>query len=154
METKTKLLIVVIAILLLIIGFMSYSNFLAQNQIKIGETDFLMPSGYHEGSPTNLGHKNITDGNHSVYIGEYDDNNVVGHLNNMSSYFKNRNHTTNISNFTHDGILVYKLTIKNDKTCSYYYFEKNNATYTVYTWNSNENIEEILFNLINTMQSN
>lgn len=154
MEKKTKLLIFIIIILLLVIGFMSYNNYISKNQTKIGETTFIIPSGYYEGPQNNLGHKNITDGNHSIYITEYADNNVTGHLNDMNNYFKNRNHSTKISNFTYNGILVHELTLPNDQTCSYYYFENNNRTYSVYTWNSNENIEKILHDIIDSMQSN
>ena len=119
----------------------------------IGNYSFKIPEGYKEGNRDNLNIVNLTNGNHCVFITVYENsNNMDDYVNKDIEYITNANKTPVVTNFTHGDIPVTKLTVDNGYSI-FYWFEINGDIIHVYTWDGNDEIESILFNFIESIDS-
>ena len=149
MNKKSIIIIVLIIILALLIGFIIYSSQFNQEQISVGEANFIMPKGYHEGIPNSLGDNNITNEKNTIYLTECKDVSIEKYLENYKRERLKSNQTVSNSNFLVENTVVYKST--NDMTgASHFWFNKNNKTYSIYTFDD-YNIDEIVVDLIKNM---
>lgn len=143
-----KLLAILAIVLILIVGFCAYEG-LSNQHFKVGSATFDMPKGYHEGTPNYLGSVNITKANHTIFFTEYNDSNVTKHINDYKKLIlKDRNQTVVISNYTIGGNLIYKGVVKENPTVMHSWFVKNNKTYDIYTWDGDDNLDNIVINCI------
>ncbi len=146
---SNKLLIILIIVILFLSGFYAY-NELSNSTIKIGDTTFNIPEGYHESTPNHLGAVNITNGNTSIFLSVYNDTNILKHANDYKKLLEKDNQTAIISNYTIGGAQIYKSTIIDLPNCVHYWFIKNNKTYDFYTWDGNKDVERIIIEFINS----
>lgn len=146
-----KWIIIICVMILLVVGFIafySYTNH--ENEVKIGESIFQIPDGYHIGNSTKDGAVNLTNGTNNIYINKYDDKNVKEYVNAYIDKAEEYNHTAKISNFTVGKTLVYKSNI-NKSSNVHYWFVKNNKTYTIYSLDKNPEIDSITIKLIESI---
>ncbi len=145
---KKIIAIIVILIAILVAGFFFYT----QNTVKVGNSYFVIPEGYHvidEGDYINL----TSDSSHMCFVKEVADENVN---NSIDKYTSNKqikeNDTLKFSNFSSGDIEVIKsISNKNPKTF-HYWFVKDGKTYEAFTWSGNHNSDSLLINLIKTMK--
>lgn len=143
-----KKYLLIIFILVVIIGFMGYVQFFqAEEQIEVGDVNFTLPNGFHQGTPNSQGDINITNGTVSIFIAKYDGTNVTPYINRYQDNVNKTNNTVSSSNFTIDDINVYK-SVNEGTGSKHYWFVKNNNVYSIYVWSDYENIDNIIFDLI------
>lgn len=146
----SKKFLIIFAIIILVVGFSAYVG-LFNSTFKVGDTTFNMPKGYHEGKSNYLGAVNITDGNTTVFFEEKDVN-VIQDINKYKKMiWDDRNQTVLVSNYTIDGNLFYKSTIKENPGVMHCWFVKNNKTYDIYTWDGNNDLDMIVINCYNSI---
>lgn len=144
---KKIIAIIVILISILVAGFFFYT----QNTVKVGNSYFTVPEGYHvidEGDYINLTSesnymclvKKVADDNINNSIEKYKDNKVSG------------NDTLNFSKFTAGDVEVTKSVSNKNQNVFHYWFVKDGKTYEAFTWSGNSNSDNLLKNLINTMK--
>ena len=140
MNKKSIVAILLIIILLLIIGFMAFNQFNnSENQIKIGNATFILPDGFHEGTPNKAGDINITNGYDTKYTKQYVKNKQK---NNISVHMKK---------FTVDDAVIYKSSITNKSNSVSYWFNYNNEVYSIYCWSANKNTDKIVTDIITSL---
>lgn len=130
---------------------MVYNEYTNTNTFHVGETQFILPDGYHEGHLNEVGDINITNGNNSIFFVEYNDTDIDKYIQGYSQYKSENNRSILITNFTIDNTIVYKATNKEDMNIARYFFTNNNKTYSIYNWDSNTELDNIVSNLIKTM---
>lgn len=149
MEKKWIALICII--ILLVIGSITFYSFANQdNKVKIGDTSFQIPEGYHVDNSKSNNVTNLTNGKHDIYIKMYDDKNIKKHINSYINQSEENNKSVKISNFTVGKTLVYKSNL-NTSSSVHYWFVKNNKTYTIYSWDKNPEIDSITIKLIESI---
>ena len=150
MENKTILAILVIIIILLIIGFVGYTFFTNQNEkIKIDNVDFNLPEGYHQTKSLNNDDEiNITNGFNTMLLSKCDANNARKNVYDYKDYKLKENLSVRVSNFTVNNITIYKAVVVNHTNTIHYWFDYGNKTYTIYTWNGNENNDKVVSELV------
>lgn len=149
MNKKIILIIISIIIIILLGGIIAHKQLFDTNTINIGHSEFKIPKGYHEGVKNQLDATNITNGTNTIFIYEYDDNDIIRHVNTYNNSEANQNRENNITNLTIDNLIIYKTdNINSNKT--HYWFVKNNKTYDVYTWEKNNDMDSIVINLISS----
>lgn len=144
---KKKLFLITIAMVFLIFSSCAYAGWF-DSKIKVGDTDFKLPDGYHEGKMNKFGAVNITNGTNSIFLFEQDDANIQKYINNYKKEIQKQNQSMTIKNFTIDNIVIYKTNNNNNPNTIHYWFVKNNKTYDVYTWDGNKDMDSIVINLI------
>lgn len=141
-----KIVIIGIIIAILIVGFIFYT----QNTIKIGNSYFTIPEGYHvidEGDYVNL-----TSGNNHICLYKeipYDSNKSI------SIYEKDKhkeNDTLKFSNITSGDVKIIKAVSKKHPNLSHYWFVKDGNSYEAFSWHGDSGSDDILINLIKTMK--
>ncbi len=149
MNKKIIIAIVIILIILAAIGLIINNEF--QNQrVKVGDIYFQLPENYHEGNLNELGHVNITDGVHCIFLTSVKDGNITEYVNQYVDDLSNKNQSISLSDFTVNGVHVYKST--NAGTGSnHYWFVKDGNMYSLYNWEENPDMDNICINLINSM---
>lgn len=143
-----KKYIILLLVLFLIVGLFAYFNFYNPNEVRVGDSRFQLPEGYHEGALRDNGDTNITNQYTSVFIHQYDDNNTVKY---SHAYVKERNQsnfTTKLVSFSVGNKTVYKSTIVGQPQSLHYWFVENGKTYTVYTWDGNDNMDLLIKDMI------
>lgn len=150
MSKKSNFLILVIVLLVVVIGFMAYSNFFQEKSVHVGDLNFEVPKGYHEGVLNHLGDVNLTDGSHSICIGKYSDDNIQKYVKNYVNERTKNNDTIKQSTTTIDNQQVYKAENKNTGA-THYWFVSNGKVYTIYSWDKVDNMDEIVSNLVKSM---
>lgn len=157
MEKNFKTVVIIIFIFILIfMGCMLYYNYenSLDKKIKVGETDFIIPNGYHEGKSNITGVVNLSDGDsNSIFLKENDDTNISNLVNGYESTVLEKNFTPIHSNFSIDGVDIYKLSVNNTNT-NHYWFKHGNKVYEIYSWNKNDNLDTIVSNLIASTKVN
>ena len=154
MEKKFGLIIFIVILLLVIFGFMFFNQYHPENQIKVGNTIFGLPEGFHQGTNNTENDINITNGYDTLFFKECGDDNITKYINKYKKYIHDKNNNTTvvkINNFTVDNILIYKSTIVNDSSTIHYWFEYNNKTYSIYTWSGNNNYNNIVKDIVKTL---
>ena len=142
MDNKSIFFVLIIIILLLIVGLMGY-NLLFNNTknstsetIIVGSANFTLPNGYSKGTPNTYGDLNITNGKISIFLLEYPDNNVRKHIEDYEN-INGGNQSLVLSNFTYNGIVVFK-GINDHSNTVHYWYVYNNKTYSIYSWDYNK----------------
>ena len=148
-----KKLIILIILILAIVGFASFYIFSNQeHSIKVGESTFIMPKGYHLGSPNELGGTNLTNNTNEIYIDMYDSQNVTKYIEEYMNYSTKNNNTVKFSNFTIGDTFIYKSNIIDGRDSVHFWFVKDKKVYTIYCWDKNPKIDSIAVNLIESMK--
>ena len=147
MEKKSKYMIVIIVVMLLIFGLSSLSGYL-NHTVKLGDVEFTLPEGFYKKDTGKSGKVMITDGENEITMINYDDDNIKDHIQKYEDYVNSNNQTVKIKNFKSDGVKVYKSTIKENPKVIHYWFNKDGKTYSLYTSKANDGTEEIILNLI------
>ena len=145
MDKKWILGICIIILLAIgLIAFYSFSN--QETELKIGNTKFQLPNGYHVGNSEKDNVINLTNGTNEIYIEKYDGN-ITDHINSYVKYTEKKNYTVKNSNFTVGKTLVYKSNVNNSSVV-HYWFVKNKNIYNIYSWDKNPEMDSITIKLI------
>ena len=150
MEKKTIALISVIAILVIIIGFLVFTQFSSpsnENYIVVGNTNFTLPEGFHVGATNKLGDINITNGTCTVFISKHDSDNITTYVKGYEKSVKAQNGTITLSNVTVDNITVCK-SVNNQSGVEHFWFTKNGKVFSIYEWKNYSNFDDLVFELI------
>ena len=146
---KTNIVLgLLIIIILIVIGIVVYNNSIEKDQIQIGNTIFSMPEGYSI-KQSNETEANITNGFNTFFISKCNNNNIKKLIDDYKTLKEEDNCTIHESNITINNLIVYKATVTNDTSYVHYWFNYNNETYTIYTWDANKNMDEVISDLIN-----
>ena len=154
MEKKFGLIILIVILFLAIFGFMFFNQYNnAENQIKVGNTLFNLPEGFHQGTANKANDINVTNGYDTLFFKECGDSNITKYIKEYKNYKHEENNTTidNINNFTVKNIVVYKSTVVNESSSIHYWFDYNNKTYSIYTWSANGNCDSIVKDIVNNL---
>lgn len=143
-----KIIIGILIIVLLLLVSSSIMMFSDKDHIKVENTKFKIPEGY---TVTNADkYYNLTNGIDSICIekkvGNLDLNTTIDHYLKIK---KEENISTQVSNFTVDNLIVYKVNTKNSGACHYWY-EDNGKVYSMFTLNKSPNIDPLVVSLINS----
>ncbi len=146
---KIKILIILLFILIMLaFGFLVFNQFYPQeDHILVGDVNFTLPPGFHEGTINSIGDVNITNGTHTLFIAYYNDNNITKYVQMYTNGSNQTNYTYSISNFTIDDIFVCKA-VNDQGGAEHFWFVKNNHVYSVYDWEKYDDIDRIFFDLI------
>ena len=150
MKKKFLILIIIIALLLIFIGFTEHSKTSNEKKvINVAGTNFTIPDKYYENGTNENKQIKITNDTNSFYIGHYNDSYIKNHLNEYFKYWHEQNQSVSIpcSNFTVENNLVYK-TVNNQNHVIGYWFEKNNQTDFIHDGGDNSIEESIFLDLI------
>lgn len=148
MDRKWIIIILLVSIVIIGIGIFEYDNGFNNNYVKVGSTNFKFPNGYHEGTPNDLGAINITNGEYSIFLVEYNDTNVKKHIDDYEQFIKRKNQSMSIMNYTIDNAVIYKSDNLNNHYNVHYWIVKNNKTYDIYKWDENPKIDYIVSDLV------
>lgn len=146
-----KWIALICIVILLVIGLIAYFNFTNQEtEVKIGNSTFQLPNGYHIANSDIKNVTNLTNGTHKIYIKVYDDKNIKEHVNSYVDYAEKNNKTAKISNFTVGKTLVYKSNL-NGSNIVHYWFVKNKNVYNIYSQDKNPEMDSITIKLIESI---
>ena len=149
---KKIIISIFILIILIIFGFTYFSNISNQNNtIEVGTTKFILPNGYKYVGISDLNAVAIDNGSNTIYLSEINDSNVTKYVNDYEKIIKEKNQTMIIQNITHNNIIYYKSVNFNSPNTTHYWFVKNNKTYSVFAYDGNTALEEIVFNFYDNM---
>ena len=148
MKKTHIVLCLLIIIILIIIGTVLFNNSVEKNQVQIGNTIFSMPSGYSI-RQSNETEANITNGFNTIIISKCNNNTIQKQIDDYKTLKEKDNNTIYVTNITINNLIVYKATVTNNTSYIHYWFKYNDETYTVYSWNANKNMDEIVSELIN-----
>ena len=146
-----KWFIIVCIIILLVVGFIAFNTFTNhETEVKIGDSTFQIPEGYHIEKSKKDDVTNLTNGTNNIYIQKYDDKKVKKHIDSYINKTKQSNKTVKISNFTVGKTLVYKANIDRSSAV-HFWFVKDNTTYAIYSLDKNPEIDSITTKLIESI---
>lgn len=153
MKIKT-ILIIVIFILILTVGFLTLSdnNITQKKTVKVGDADFTLPNGYYRGNLNEDGSENITNGKNSIFLSSYKNNNISKYIWSYRDYKLKENKTSTVTNFTVDNTTIFKLTVTNEPWNIHYWFVKGEKVYSIYCWDGNANMDNLVTDLIKSMK--
>lgn len=146
MEIKKIIGILIIVLIIIICGVTLFNSF--NNDVTVGNTTFSLPNGFQNAGFTDSGNVNISNGYESIYIHEFDDNNITKHVNEYVNDRIENNFTSNLTNFTVGNKVVYKTVIINQTHSMHYWFINDNKTYSIYTWDGIPKMDQIVSDLI------
>lgn len=152
MNKKILLIGAIVILLVLIVGFVHYPNFNQNEQIKIDNVIFNMPAGYNETTSNISGEINITNGFNSMQISKCNESNIKDIVNEYKTYKEKNNYSVSLSNFTIDDKEVYKVDVTNDTTI-HYWFTYNGKLYSIYTWDGNDNNDNIVSEFVKSART-
>lgn len=152
---RKVVVIVLICIIIIGVGVFVYdnNNLNSNNLFRVGSTDFKLPENYFVGSPNQFGAVNITDGEHSIFLVEYNDTNLTKHINEYQKFIKNKNQTIGVLNFTVDGISIHKTFNVDNPNNAHYWVLKNKKIYDIYKWDENPKMDYIVSELVKSSNS-
>ena len=149
MEKKYSIIAISIIVILLIIGFI-YIGLFKEESIKVGDANFILPSGFSAKGSNEIGDLIISDNNNQIYLAEYENDTVGDYITYYAHERNLNNETISSSNFTIGSTTVYKTTNTNTSS-NHYWFVKDGKTYTIYSWNKIENMDNIVSDLIKSI---
>lgn len=148
MEKKYSIVVIAIITILVIMGLALYMGLFKEETIKVGETNFVLPSGFSAEGINEIGDLIISDhNNNQIFLAEYKNDTVGDYIKHYIHERNLENQTISSSNFTIGSTTVYKTTNKNTSS-NHYWFVKDGKTYAIYNWNKIENMDNIVFDLI------
>lgn len=143
---------ILIIIVILIIGVITFSEFGKQNTVvQIGNGEFTLPDGYMKGEINEFGALTLTNGTNSIYIVEKNDSDIPKYLKEYGEFIKDKNETMTFINLTIDNVDVYKTDNVDNPTTVHYWFNKNNKTYEIYSWDGNNKMDTLVVDMIKTL---
>lgn len=157
MNKKYVLMGAIIIILLLVIGFllfnqpMTSSNTSEHEKVAVGQANFSIPEGYEVSDIHNDGEVNLTNGHTSLFMVEYNGNNLSKYVNETVTYLESDNLNPIRSNFSIENTFVEKLTIDGKPNYLRYWFVDNDKTYCVYTYTGDGSIDNTINYLIKSL---
>lgn len=152
MNKKLGIVILIIFLIIISIGVFKFNDFSnVDKTVKVGSADFTLPKGYAVGSPNQYGAVNITDGNHSIYLAEYNTTDVNKLIRDYESFVKNQNQSMKIVNLTIDNVLIKKTDNADNPLNVHYWVVKNNKTYDIYKWDDNPNMDSLVIDLVKSL---
>ena len=149
LSKKLKLLVVLLILIIIFGGFIIYSTFFNQETVKVGTTEFVLPSGYHEGDLNDFGAVSVSNGTNTVYLLEYNGSDEVKYVNKYLDFKKGSNESISISQFNSGNTTIYKTNNVNDTKNVHYWFAKGNKSYEIYTWDVNPEMDNIVMHFYN-----
>ena len=149
---NNKLYALIIILLLVVIGFLIFSGDFSNGSTTfvVGDTNFTLPDGYSIKGLNDLGDLILIsdDGKNPIYIAKYNNKGTVKGI--MKDYVSGReqlNESISVSNLTINGIEMYKST--NEKNgANHFWFGSKGDVYSIYTWNKNKDIDNIVIQLL------
>lgn len=147
MNKKSKVLIVIICILLLVFGIFLYQNQTVK-KINVGDTQFSIPSGYNE-QVISKSLVKFTSGNNVFYINEKNSTDI-NHFVNLYVNHKNKteNKSVEISQFQSNGQNIYKSVVSDNVSVVHYWFLKNGKCYEIYTGTADSNMDNLISDIV------
>lgn len=130
-------------------AFNQFSN--PSNQVKVGNATFTLPEGFHEGTITEEGYTNITNGYDTYIIRDNGADNTTKYV---KQYVKNKqkdNITVHVKNFTVNDTVVYKASLTNHTNVAHYWFDYNGEVYSITTANANKNTNKFVTDVISSV---
>lgn len=146
MDKKTLILLIVCIAVFAFVALSYAGVFDQEKTVKVGEINFKLPEGYKTAGVTKQGYQKITNGLDSIYFTCVNDDDISDHVKNYVNSKVSKNRTVTISNFTTDGVFVYKANCS-DKS-SQYWFVNGGKTYSFFTWKETFKIDDIARDLI------
>lgn len=153
---KKKIAIILLLVILIVfLGlFASHKGDVQNNtQLKLECTTFNLPEGFYVGNSNDHGDANVTNGTYSIFIAEYNESNIDVYINQYKNYMAENNKSVFIKNYTTGGIPVYEATSGN-MSANHFWFKNNNRVYSIYAWESNKDLNNLVYGLINSTKSN
>lgn len=151
MEKKLISLIIVLAIII-IVSFIGYTMIFSSGKtVDVGDASFNLPEGYSIGSINSEGDTNITNGNYSIFIKEYNNDNISRYINKYTDSLEKKNKTFECSNLTVDNMTISRVEV--EKKTVHYWFVHDKKVYTIYTWDNINGIDSIVIDLIKSIKS-
>ena len=149
MGRKFKILIIIIIVLFLaVFAFnMFSSDLLSQNSENVENIKFELPENYYEGSINKNGDINITNGNDTIFLSEFDAKDLNKSITSYEDYCLKNNYTILKSNLTMGNVNIYKFEDANSGS-SHYWFVKDDKGYSIYTWQKVDGIDNIVEDLL------
>lgn len=149
---KKSVIIIILFIILLLLGMNIFDFYNQEKIINVGSAEFTMPEGFEEGPMNEFGAKSITNGTNTIYLFENNDSDINKHIESYKAMIKDKNETMYITNFTFDGVLIYKTDNIDNPATDHYWFVKNGKTYDIYKWDRNENMDSMVIDLMKSMK--
>lgn len=145
---------IIIVILAIIMGLLIFNGQLNNdNNMKVGDTNFILPDGYSVSEVIKSGDANITNGTNSLGIIENNGSNIQKYIDKYVEKNKDRNYTTKINNFNIGGIEVYKSEIVENNETFHYWFVNNDKVYEIFTWDGNNQTDDVVFDLVKSTKT-
>lgn len=146
MDKKTLILIIVCIVVFAFVALSYAGVFNHDETVTVSKVKFKLPEGYKAAGTTKQGYKKITNGLDTIFFTSVNDDNISDHVKNYMNGKISKNRTVTISNFTTDGVFVYKANCS-DKS-NQYWFVKDGKTYTFFTNKETYKIDDIARQLI------
>jgi len=144
---KKIIALLILVVIILLFGFIGYNEW-SNSTVKVGSTEFSLPEGYYKGALNEFGAVNITNGNSSIFIYEYEGNDTLKYISHYTTSPSQKNLNISIVNYTVGDVVVYKTDNKDSPYKIHNWFIKNNKTYDVYTWDGNKDLDSVVTNII------
>lgn len=148
MEKKSLILLVVCILVFSVVALTYAGVFNHEESVKIGDVNFKLPEGYKSMGVNKYGYETASNGLHGFCLDCYNDTNISKHIKEYKDECDSKNKTYKTSNFTVDGIDVYKLV--DSKNASQYWFVHDGKTYNFSTWKEVFKMDDIVRSLINS----
>lgn len=149
---KKFIIIPIVILIILSIGLLKFTEF-SEQPLIVEDITLNMPNGYHQGDLTKDGMVNITNGTNYIFVTSYNDTNITGYVNAYANERQAENQTVTTSKLTINNILVYK-SVNNNLGYHHYWFINGDKVYTIFNWDKNPNIGEIVNEMISSMKVN
>ena len=148
-----KKILGIIIILTIIVGafILVYETNYVHNSVKVGNTYFTLPYGYHEVN-TN-GHINITDGNTPMGLGVHEDSDIDKYIDKYIKLNEKKNVSVKIHEFKVNDVIIHKSLVENNTRVIHYWFINDGKVYEFYTWFGNSKTDEVVSDLIKSMRT-
>ena len=148
MEKKSLILIIVCIVVFSFVA-LTYAGIIDLGEnVQVGEVKFKLPEGYKNMGVNKYGYKTASNGLDSLYFDSYGDKNVSKYIKEYKEDCISKNKTFKISNFTTNGINVYKLV--DSQNATHYWFKHGDKTYTILTWKEVFKVDDIVKNMISS----
>lgn len=154
---KERLILIFVIFFVLIVGaFLVFSEFSDDsNTFRLDAAKFTLPEGYHSSIKITSAVAetiNITNGKNVYYVVEYKEGDLNKSIKDYVKRIESKNSSVDITVFSCGGIDVYASHIENDTHTRQFWFNNHNHLYSIYTWNADNNTDNVVKFLIESMQ--
>lgn len=148
MEKKSLFLIIVCIVVFSFVALTYVGIIDLGESVQVGDVKFKLPEGYKNMGVNKHGYQTASNGLDSLYFDSYGDKNVSKYIKECKNDCISKNKTFKISNFTTNGINVYKLV--DSQNATHYWFKYGDKTYTIFTWKEVFRADDIVKNMISS----